>query len=671
MAEVVSRCHGNLVVFWMTMAVELLLLLSVCPEITPPRRTNLGHATQGPLAVQLTKENEQVVIDNGLVRVTLSTPDGYVTGIQYNGVENVLDGRLDDNDRGYWDVVWNGVNFDKVATSNFKIVTLNDDQAELSFSKTWTSSNSIVPLNVDRRVIVRRGVSGIYLYSIMEKPAEFPTVEIDQIRVVFKLQKWFNYMAISDSQQRIMPVAEDRDPGRCETLGYKEAVLLTNPTNPSLRGQVDDKYQYSVEDKDNKVHGWMAADPLVGFWMITPSDEFRVGGPIKQDLTSHTGPINLNMFVSTHYAGIDMDLEYKQGEPWKKVFGPVLVYLNSAPSWCNYNTLWKDAKRQMLEEVRSWPYNFVASPDFPPADQRGQVFGQLVVADGYVSNKPIFAKGAYVGLAAPGNLGSWQTQTKGYQFWTQADRKGGFFINKVRSGIYNLYAWVPGVVGDYKLDAVITINPGSNINLGLLTYNPPRNGPTLWEIGIPDRTAREFFIPDPYPTLLNPLYIDHGRYRQYGLWERYAEIYPHNDLVFTVGVSNYARDWFYAHVTRNLGDGDYKAATWQIVFHLQNVLHTGNYTLQLALASASYAKPQVRFNDPNAPEPDFETPGRIGSDNAIARHGIHGLYRFYSIQVPSNKLRKGTNTIYLTQALNTTPFQGVMYDYIRFEEPGQ
>ncbi|GKU95009.1 hypothetical protein SLEP1_g8427 [Rubroshorea leprosula] len=348
-------------------------------------RTNLGHATQGPLAVQLTKENEQVVIDNGLVRVTLSTPDGYVTGIQYNGVENVLDGRLDDNDRGYWDVVWNGVNFDKVATSNFKIVTLNDDQAELSFSKTWTSSNSIVPLNVDRRVIVRRGLSGIYLYSIMEKLAEFPTVEIDQIRVVFKLQKWFNYMAISDSQQRIMPVAEDRDPGRCETLGYKEAVL----------------------------------------------------------------------------------------------------------------------------------------------------------------------------------------------------------------------------------------------------------------------------------------------YRQYGLWERYAEIYPHNDLVFTVGVSNYARDWFYAHVTRNLGDGDYKAATWQIVFHLQHVLHTGNYTLQLALASASYAKPQVRFNDPNAPEPDFETPGRIGSDNAIARHGIHGLYRFYSIQVPSNKLRKGTNTIYLTQALNTTPFQGVMYDYIRFEEPGQ
>ncbi|GKV08356.1 hypothetical protein SLEP1_g19996 [Rubroshorea leprosula] len=118
---------------------------------------------------------------------------------------------------------------------------------------------------------------------------------------------------------------------------------------------------------------------------------------------------------------------------------------------------------QAVSEINVW--------GFTPADQRGQVFGQLVVADGYASNKPIFAKGAYVGLAAPGNLGSWQTQTKGYQFWTQADRKGGFFINKVRPGIYNLYAWVPGVVGDYKLDVVIAINPGSNTNMGLLTYN--------------------------------------------------------------------------------------------------------------------------------------------------------------------------------------------------------
>ena len=40
------------------------------------------------------------------------------------------------------------------------------------------------------------------------------------------------------------------------------------------------------------------------------------------------------------------------------------------------------------------------------------------------------------------------------------------------------------------------------------------------------------------------------RYRQYGLWERYAALYPDGDLVFTVGESNHSRDWFFAHVTR-------------------------------------------------------------------------------------------------------------------------
>jgi len=56
---------------------------------------------------------------------------------------------------------------------------------------------------------------------------------------------------------------------------------------------VDDKYQYSCENKDNQVHGWICFKPPVGFWQITPSDEFRTAGPLKQNLTSHVGPTTL------------------------------------------------------------------------------------------------------------------------------------------------------------------------------------------------------------------------------------------------------------------------------------------------------------------------------------------------------------------------------------------
>ncbi|CAL5369161.1 unnamed protein product [Camellia sinensis] len=197
--------------------------------------------------------------------------------------------------------------------------------------------------------------------------------------ILFVLLQEFQYMAISDERQRIMPMPQDREAGL--VLDYPEAVLLTNPSNPELTGEVDDKYQYSCDDKDNWVHGWICSNPAVRFWMITPSDEFRTGGPVKQDLTSHVGPTTLSMFFSTHYAGDNLTIKLRDGEPWKKVFGPVLIYLNSVSVEEDALTLWEDAKEHMLIETQSWPYDFPLSEDFPHADQRGTVSGRLQVRD--------------------------------------------------------------------------------------------------------------------------------------------------------------------------------------------------------------------------------------------------------------------------------------------------
>lgn len=37
----------------------------------------------------------------------------------------------------------------------------------------------------------------------------------------------------------------------------------------------------------------------------------------------------------------------------------------------------------MSIEVENWPYNFPASEDFPSKDQRGNVYGRLLVHDTY------------------------------------------------------------------------------------------------------------------------------------------------------------------------------------------------------------------------------------------------------------------------------------------------
>ncbi|CAJ1931234.1 unnamed protein product [Sphenostylis stenocarpa] len=629
--------------------------------------------TTSPLAVKLHADNQQVVIGNGIVSLNLSNPEGYIIGLYNSGSDNILAQKNEEIDRGYLDVVWNDAGkpgvFERIHGTNYSVIEANDDIVEVSFVKTWKTSmkGSSVPIIIDQRYILRRGDSGFYSYAIFTRPPGLPAVVVYQIRIVYKLDDArFHYMAISDTRQRKMPTMEDRTTG--QPLAYPEAVLLTHASDPDIRGEVDDKYQYSCDNKDNSLHGWITKDDSapVGFWVITPSNEFRNGGPTKQDLTSHVGPTSLSMFTSTHYGGKKVIISFDEGETYKKVFGPIFVYLNSAPSQTQFKSLWSDAVEKLSTEVGKWPYDFIGSKDFIPPNQRGAVSGQLQVQDRGGKAQP--ASNSYIGLALPGNAGSWQEESKGYQFWTQTEKDGSFSIKNIVPGDYNLYSWVPGFIGDYKYKTTITIKPGGHINLGSLVYNPPRNGPTVWEIGIPDRSAAEFYVPDPYSNLVNRLYLNDSKngFRQYGLWARYTELYPKNDLIYTVGVSDYRKDWFYAQVTRSTATSSLPT-TWQIRFQLQNVI-TGNYTLQLAMASATNSKLEITFNNPKATAYELSTE-LIGDDNTIARHGIHGLYKLYAVVVDSNHLVKGKNIIYLTQSVAKTLFEGIMYDYIRLESP--
>ncbi|KAI4389483.1 hypothetical protein MLD38_001705 [Melastoma candidum] len=641
------------------------------------RRRQQGQNPMMPAqGVKLHIQDHHVIMDNGILQVTLSKPEGIVTGIRYNGVDNLLEVRNNESNRGYWDLVWNTPGskgtFDVIRGTSFRVIVENEEQVELSFLRMWDSSleGKLVPLNIDKRFIMLRGSSGFYSYGIYEHLEGWPPFELGETRITFKLRKdKFQFMAVAHDRQRKMPLPDDRMPGRCQPLAYPESVLLTNPVDSQLRGEVDDKYQYSCDNKDNKVHGWISFNPPIGFWQITPSDEFRSGGPLKQNLTSHVGPTTLAMFLSAHYAGQDLVPKFGCDEAWKKVFGPVFIYVNSSSVGDDPRWLWEDANIKMMSEVESWPYSFPASEDFPNTNERGNVSGRLFVQDRYISGTYIVAASAYVGLARPGDPGSWQRECKGYQFWTQADKDGYFFIGNVRTDDYNVYAWVPGFIGDYRHDPVITISPGSVIDLGDLVYQPPRDGPTLWEIGIPDRTAMPFFVPDPNPLYVNRLFINHpDRFRQYGLWDRYTDLYPGDDLVYTIGVSDYVRDWFFAQVPRRKEDGTHHGTTWKVKFSLNCIDKRNSYHLRVAIASATLAELQVRVNDPNTKRPLF-TSGLIGRDNTIARHGIHGLYWLYNIKVPGNLLKEGENTIFLTQPRCNSPFQGIMYDYIRLEGP--
>jgi hypothetical protein len=49
---------------------------------------------------------------------------------------------------------------------------------------------------------------------------------------------------------------------------------------------------------------------------------------------------------------------------------------------------------------------------------------------------------------------------QGYQFWTNGrvlHSCGSFTIGNVRAGVYNLYAWVPGVVGEKRREETVLV----------------------------------------------------------------------------------------------------------------------------------------------------------------------------------------------------------------------
>ncbi|GMP45676.1 hypothetical protein CsSME_00014123 [Camellia sinensis var. sinensis] len=206
---------------------------------TRHRKGRLG--SMSPRGVQLQIQDRHVVIDNGIVQVTLSNPGGIVTGIRCNGIDNLLEIINDETNRGYWDVVWNALDgsgksgiFEVIKGTKFEVIVETEEQVEVSFSRPWDPSlqGKLVPLNIDKRFILLRGCSGFYSYAIYEHVGlpEWPAFSLGETRIAFKLRKdKFHYMAVSDDRQRFMPLPDDRMPGRGRALAYPEAVLLINP----------------------------------------------------------------------------------------------------------------------------------------------------------------------------------------------------------------------------------------------------------------------------------------------------------------------------------------------------------------------------------------------------------------------------------------------------------
>ena len=184
-------------------------------------------------------------------------------------------------------------------------------------------------------------------------------------------------------------------------------------------------------------------------------------------------------------------------------------------------------------EKAKWPYEWVNGVDYPHKAERGNVTGQLVLNDPQAATTKL--PHLTVGLTHPdsGRV-SWIHDATYYQFWNDGTEDGKFTITKVRPGTYTLHAFADGVLGEFA-QANITVAPGKSLDLGKLDWKPVRYGKQLWDIGYPDRTGGKFYK---------------GDGDNYWLWGwnlRYALLFP-NDITYTIGKSDYRKDWFFEEV---------------------------------------------------------------------------------------------------------------------------
>ena len=245
---------------------------------------------------------------------------------------------------------------------------------------------------------------------------------------------------------------------------------------------------------------------------------------------------------------------------------------------------------------------------------------------------------------------TWQNDAKYYEFWVRADANGRFTIPNVRPGSYTLHAIADGVLGDFSYSNV-TVTAGQTLKLGELTWQPVRHGRQLWDIGIPNRNASEFFKGDDY--------------FHWGWYLQYPKLFPH-DVNYVVGQSDFHKDWFFEQVPHNedpnntTARGSGRSTTWSVAFDLPDAPR-GKATLRLAICGFGTRDLAASVNDRSV-----GSVTNLVYNATINRDGIAGSWTESDLAFDASLMRAGMNVMKLTIPEGSLT-SGVLYDYLRLE----
>jgi rhamnogalacturonan endolyase len=697
---------------------SLIAALSILPELN----SYAQKAPAGP-PVTVTDDGRTYTMANGYLTVKVDKRSGDLVSVKTSKTitPNVeLMGYVSGHHAGYWEQS-PALAAREVASITIDPVSVNGDRAEVSV-KGYSDGKSILGANptaagqaggliadLEIRYTLERGAHGLYTYAIFTHQNTYPAGSVGESRFGFKLSgSVFDWMSIDDKRNFMMPTGKDWD--SATDLNMKEARRLTTGI---YKGRAEHKYDYSAKQSQIPAFGWSSTKQKAGIYIINPSFEYLSSGPNHYELTGHLDdgdggdPTLLDYWRGTHYGG--SILNFAANEYWTKVVGPIFIYV---PTGSDPNTLYKDALKQAKQEQSRWPYSWVKGVDYTPAAERATVkgriklndiqnpmtkFSNLLVGLSYpdepelprtprparfdtpaVAAQPVRTapvdttarllpngqranRGTYVpprqggrgGFNFPPQTVNWQNDAKHYEFWTQGAADGSFTIPNVRPGTYQLHAIADGVLGAYDATANVTITPGQKLELGTIEWKPVHFGQQLFQIGTPNRSAKEFYKGD-----------DHWHW---GMYIEYAKFFP-NDVNFTVGKSDPAKDWYIYHVPHDIdfkpsGQDQGRATPWTINFTMPaNAQTTGKATLRFGIAGSGARSLGITVNGKDVgPFTDIG-----GGGASMIRDGIEGTWVERDFKFDASLLKPGQNSIVLTVPAGGVA-NGICYDVIRLE----
>jgi rhamnogalacturonan endolyase len=647
-------------------------------------------------AVTIAEDDATFTLNNGIVQAMVAKASGDLVSLRFKGLEmlatfttpdglpdlkrdppgenvNGLNRGMTDHQYGFWSHDAMGQRATAAANPTLTRITIDPKSnagqrgevsvkgvANARLMGTGPGANGgNFNADIEIRYTLGQGDAGVYTCCQFTHPASYANTSITEARFCAKLNDFFDWMSAGTKYNKPYPKEQERG---------------------------EDKYTYTTVQSDTPAFGWSSTSKKVGFYCINPSMEYMSGGPTKPEFLGHrdtntvAAPCVLNYWRSSHYGGASVDV--RAGEPWSKVIGPFFLYVNSFDDLSAKTTLDKDsspstllyddARVQAKAQAAKWPFEWVDGLDYAKKSQRATVSGRLTLSDPQATSAKL--PNLQVGLThapwplnAAGAVGGgprlidWQQDAKFYQFWARGQDDGTFSIPHVCAGVYTLHAFADGVLGEFA-KADIKVEPGKPLDLGNLTWTPDRKGRQLWDVGIPNRNGSEYFKADDYAVLDIAL--------------QYAKLFP-DDVTYTIGKSDFRKDWFFAQVPHNtdsnaraapfygIQSASSKATPYTIVFDVKES-PKGRATLRAAISGTGARTVQVGVNDQSIGQL-----ANLPGDGAITRHQIQGIWVEREIAFDAALLKPGTNKLTLTVAGGATGQgnvnNGVIYDYLRLE----